>query len=896
MQVRRRASSGSRRRTTWPRSSLSAGSSSRRRGGTRRPVPLPQGEDARASTSRRRRGSTTASAAGPSGDVIGFVTKHDKVSFGGALEALARRAGLDLVALMEERPRVSAGHAARGPHAASNGNGEGRRPRARPSMARRQRRARLLARVIDHYHRTFCEREDAQAYLKERGITDADLWGAAQIGYADGSLLKTIPKAGELRDELLALGVITAEGRELLGGCIVVPIPDPLTGQWTNLYGRGLKTPRHCYLPGPLRGVVNFQAARSSDEVVLTESIFDALSFHQAGVAIAIPLYGTNGFTPDHLDLLKREEVKRVILALDNDEPGRKATDALKEKLEAAGIAVRVASFPAGIRTRTSSSSRATAMRAEAFRAGPRRGRATTAACTTPAADRLRLLRSSSSGAGPPLGRSEPPPIGARRSRARASRYHARVHSLLLGRLRATVKATRARPSTWTRSTSTRRGAAASLRSARARRSASRPTRSRRRSWRSSSKPRRRPRRQAAEAQPHGAGDEREPSAPRRSASSAGDLLDQAARDIDALGYVGEETNKRLLYLVAVSRKLEDPLSAIVLSQSGAGKSGLTEVIERLCAARGRRAPDAAHAAEPLLHRARLPRPQARDRRGALRLDGGRLLDPRAAEPEEAHRRGPVKDPQTGNMRTKVFTVEARAAFIEATTASSVNHENATRCFELMMDETEEQTRRIHERQRLLRTERGLELRREAEAIARRHWNAQRLLEPLPVVIPFADKLSFPSSWMRTRRDHARFLNLIEVSAFLHQHQRETAAGGAIVASLADYAIAYALAGEVLRETLSDLKKPLREALQRIQGLATKGEDSVTPPRDPRGARRAGLDGAALARRARRARVPGRPRQRRAAPGKTTRYRLHRREPQRNVVARPPDAPRSCGR
>ena len=61
------------------------------------------------------------------------------------------------------------------------------------------------------------------------------------------------------------------------------------------------------------------------------------------------------------------------------------------------------------------------------------------------------------------------------------------------------------------------------------------------------------------------------------------DLLDQVAKDVDALGYVGEETNKRLLYLVAVSRKLDDPLSTIVLSQSGAGKSGLTEVIERLC-------------------------------------------------------------------------------------------------------------------------------------------------------------------------------------------------------------------------------------------------------------------------------------------------------------------------
>ena len=112
----------------------------------------------------------------------------------------------------------------------------------------------------------------------------------------------------------------------------------------------------------------------------------------------------------------------------------------------------------------------------------------------------------------------------------------------------------------------------------------------------------------------------------------------------------------------------------------------------------------------------------------------------------------------------------------------------------------------------------------EAGAITRRHWNAQRLLEPLPVVIPFADRLSFPSSWMRTRRDHARFLNLIEVSAFLHQHQRRRSPEGAIVTSVADYETAYRLAGEVLRETLTDLKKPLREALQRIQTLAAERE------------------------------------------------------------------------
>jgi hypothetical protein len=81
-------------------------------------------------------------------------------------------------------------------------------------------------------------------------------------------------------------------------------------------------------------------------------------------------------------------------------------------------------------------------------------------------------------------------------------------------------------------------------------------------------------------------------------------------------------------------------------------------------------------------------------------------------------------------------THEARAAFIEATTASAVNHENATCCFELAMGESADQTRRIHERMSLLRTERGLVLRHEASALYRRHWNLQRLLKLAPSSSP----------------------------------------------------------------------------------------------------------------------------------------------------------------
>jgi hypothetical protein len=237
---------------------------------------------------------------GAAGDVIGFVTKHDRVSFGAALDALARRAGLDLGRLMEEHPRaqsripLAALTPPRGSEAAvaSQPAAEGAPPRPASLF--------VPPTVVEHYHRTFCERRDARAYLEKRGLTDADLLRVLKVGYADGSLPKAVSKTGELREELVALGIVTPEGRELLGGCIVVPIPDPLTGQWVNLYGRGLRTERHCYLPGPLRGVLNFQAARLSPEVVLTESVFDAVSFHQAGISIALPIYGTNGRTAEH--------------------------------------------------------------------------------------------------------------------------------------------------------------------------------------------------------------------------------------------------------------------------------------------------------------------------------------------------------------------------------------------------------------------------------------------------------------------------------------------------------------------------------------------------------------------------------------------------------------------
>ncbi len=734
---------------------------------------------------------------GAAGDVIGFISKYDKVNFREAMEILSKRAGLSLEKVMKEKSR-------RPRRAVSKSS-----PNTSSSLPSPE----ILPRVVEHYHKTLCEREDAQAYLKKRGLIEPQLVLDYKLGYADGSLLKLVPKQGELRDQLLSLGIITKQGRELLGGCIVVPIPDPLTGQWVSLYGRGMRIARHCYLPGPFRGVVNFQAARSSSEVILTESILDALSFHQAGIRTAIPLYGTNGFTPDHLDLLKRESVSRVILAFDNDEPGRKATEAVKEKIIATGIAVSVATFPERIKD---------ANELLISRNGD-------------AGDVFKKLVEGASPA------SSSSPLSEKKTtskivceeghlvyRRNGLAYRARVYPPQLGRLRATVKVeTENRFHVDT----------LDLYSSRSRTEFGRRVSKALGTEEETIEEHLLALLIEAEKTANQEDAETEASAKpsmreteRKQALALlkrRDLLDQASKDIDTLGYVGEGVNKRLLYLVAISRKLADPLSAVVLSQSGAGKSGLTEVIERLTPPEDvvlltRLTPQSLYYVDDGFLDQKLV--IIEERHGSMEADYSiRVLQSR----KKLIAAAPIKDPQTGNMRTRIFSVEARAAFIEATTASQLNHENATRCFELTMDESVEQTQRIHERQRLMRTERGLELRRKTESIAKRHWNAQRLLEPLPVIIPFADKLTFPATWMRTRRDHARFLNLIEVSAFLHQYQRPKEKD-AILATVSDYEIAYNLAAQVLTDTFADLKRPLREAYSRIRHLSEQGEGTVT--------------------------------------------------------------------
>jgi hypothetical protein len=164
---------------------------------------------------------------------------------------------------------------------------------------------------------------------------------------------------------------------------------------------------------------------------------------------------------------------------------------------------------------------------------------------------------------------------------------------------------------------------------------------------------------------------------------------------------------------------------------------------------------------------------------------------------------------------------------ILTTTAIDIDEELMNRCLVLTVDESREQTRAIHALQRRRQTLEGLLAETDRTAIMALHRNAQMLLEPVHVVNPFADALTFLDDRARTRRDHMKYLTLIRSVALLHQHQRTIKSvthRGTVLRYIevieSDIALANTLAHEVLGRTLDELPPQTRRLLDHIHSWA----------------------------------------------------------------------------
>ncbi len=726
----------------------------------------------------------------------------------------------------------------------------------------------LLVQVIEFYHETLKASPEALRYLESRGLKSSEMVGCFKLGYANRTLGYRLPlknrKAGaELRGRLVKLGLYRESGHEHFAGSLVIPILDE-TGAVQGVYGRKILdnlragTPKHLYLPGPHRGVWNGEALQASREIILCEALIDALTFWCAGFRNVTSSYGVQGFTKDHLEAMKKHGTERVLIAYDRDEAGEKAASELGPRLAEAGIDVSRILFPRGMdaneyarKVTPAAESLGVAIRSARFvlkgkRSLPLPPPPPPAEPALPAAPAPEAPPLAASGV-VVLGDEARMTLGDREYRVRGlgknlsydqmrlvvrvsqgEKVHVDTVDLLSARQRA-LYVKQAADELGVKDEVLRRDLGKLLLELEALQD---------RRIKETLEPK-------EKSVPLNEEEKREAMELLRDP----DLLGRIVRDFERVGLVGEETNKLVGYLAAVSRKMEEPLALLIQSSSAAGKSTLMDAIlslmppeevERYTAMTGQ---SLYYMAETSLKHKILSIAEAE---GALRA--GYAIKMLQSEGRISIATT-VKDPETGDLRTKKHEVEGPVAVLLTTTAAAIDEELQNRAIVLTVDEDRGQTRAIHERQRHAQTLPGMLARQERTAVVRLHQNAQRLLKPLLVVNPYADRLTFLDTKLRTRRDHVKYLTLIRAIALLHQAQRPVKQvehqGRSIPyleATLGDIEVANRLAAEVLGRSLDELAPQTRRLLlaaddlvrRRCQDLKLDREDFRFSRRDLR--------------------------------------------------------------
>ena len=699
--------------------------------------------------------------------------------------------------------------------------------------------SKLMAQVVSYYADALTRNPKALDYIRRSGVTGADIIERFHVGLSDRTLGYRIPKANrkggaEVRGRLHALGVLKETGHELLRGCVTIPLTDA-NGSVVSMYGRRMKLDtRTAETPDVwlnTKGLFNVEAFTASTEILLCSNPFEALIVRGAGVGNATAVH------PDNFDELSDAIVKgtttKVTILFPRTEEGETATTSIKEKLSRATVEVFRVLLPNGMDVSTFIAASASAteelkklVRHAAWIGGVKpKGNILalpalvieTTPSTTPT--------TTSSTAGDILIEADDRRWRVRGLAKNLSYESLRVHlfvsretndprtsgfyvdtlELYSARQRATFIEQAAEELGLDPSTVKRDLGAVLLKL------------------------------EALQAEQIKETLKAKDAAPTMSEADRASaltllrdpkLIDRILTDLDTIGVVGESTNKLLGYLATVSRKLADPLAVLVQSSSAAGKSSLLDAVLSFVPEEERveysaMSGQSLYYFEPgaLRHRVLAISEEEGAQRASYAL---KLLQSQGALSIAST----AKQAGTGRMITHEYRVDGPVALMLTTTATTLDDELLNRCIVLSINESPEQTKAIHRRQREGETLDGVLARRRREEILRLHRNAQRLLRTVVVVNPYANDLTCVDTSTRARRDHKKLLTLIRTIALLHQHQRdvkkvEDASGTVeyIEATKGDIEIAERLMSEV--SATDELPPHTRHVLGLLEGMVT---------------------------------------------------------------------------
>ncbi|QMU65488.1 MAG: hypothetical protein GKR88_15135 [Flavobacteriaceae bacterium] len=284
------------------------------------------------------------------------------------------------------------------------------------------------------------------------------------------------------------------------------------------------------------------------------------------------------------------------------------------------------------------------------------------------------------------------------------------------------------------------------------------------------------------------------------------DLLTKTNELIGKSGVIGEEKGRLLMYIIFTSRKREQPLHVVSLGSSGTGKTHLQEKVGELIPEEER------VSITTLSENALYPLRELQTKKRIVKTIAGKN--------------------SKGETQTKYLVVEGPVCVAGCTTKEQIYEDNANRSFLLYLDESLEQDEKIMQYQRQLSA--GEINTYEQKEIQEFLQNTQRVLKPVTIRNPYANKLNLPQSVFKPRRTNNHYLQFIEAITFYYQYQRKQQVDKDtgeiyIETTLEDIANANELLKEVLLRKSDELTGSCRNYLENLKSyLKSKKKKQFT--------------------------------------------------------------------
>lgn len=310
-------------------------------------------------------------------------------------------------------------------------------------------------------------------------------------------------------------------------------------------------------------------------------------------------------------------------------------------------------------------------------------------------------------------------------------------------------------------------------------------------------------------------------------------LLKNLDRDLKTLGIIGESDNRLLTFLIAISYKTERPLHGVIQSTSGSGKSHLMNTVA------------SCFPEEDVISLTRVTSKslyyysdEDLSRKLVLLQDFTGLDDESMYAFRELQSAGQISTSTTtkdswGELVSSVKTVRSHFSSLSAST-KDIYTDNLSRSIVVKIDESPEQTKKIIRHQNEVIAGKASDEKQEETRML--ISNLVRVLETLPVINPYADKLKLPFEAKMLRRLNQHFQHFILVITWLHQKQRDRLESGGrwgLISQKSDVEMGIHLFFESIMLKVDDLDNSTRHFFETLKE-EMKSPDTLFTQRDIR--------------------------------------------------------------